>query len=146
FRWFRDFAAAQSVLASPLLFPLLVGALAIETRRALRERDLATLAPALTADVFLVVFTAVSLVRFSAPHWSAPALAPGAIVTARWALRRWPEWRAARRRLTLAALASGMVLVAAAHGLLFVIDLIPRGLAYEPEKRRVTTDNLDFAY
>src|SRR5262249_33290372 len=80
---------------------------------------------------------------FSAPHWSAPALAPGAVVTARWILRRWEAWRSARRRFAWAALALGLALSAGAHALVFLAGSVPRGLAYRPERRKLTTDSLD---
>ncbi|HMC83253.1 MAG TPA: hypothetical protein VKL61_08490, partial [Candidatus Polarisedimenticolia bacterium] len=142
-RWPAEYLGSQFLLASPLLFPLLVVALAVETRRAWREKDLATLSLALPADGFLLFFALASLWTSSAPHWSAPGIVCGALVTARWALRRWSTWSPARRLYSGAALLSGFLLVLGAHSLLLFYDRIPRGLRYD---RRISSDAVSNAF
>jgi 4-amino-4-deoxy-L-arabinose transferase-like glycosyltransferase len=138
-RWLGEFLVPQFFLVSPLLFPLLLTGLTVETRRAWRERDLATLSLALPADFFFVFFTLVALRTTSAPHWAAPAVVGGALVTARWVVRRWEEWRPAARRLTVASLLLGLGLSISLHLILLGPEKIPRGWSYN---HRVTSDAL----
>jgi hypothetical protein len=138
-RWLGEFLLPQFLLVSPLLFPLLLTGLAVETRRAWRERDLATLSLALPADLFFAFFLLVALKTTSAPHWAAPAVVGGALVTARWIVRRWGEWRPAARRLTMASLLLGLCLSLSLHLILLVPERIPRGWSYD---RRVSSDTL----
>lgn len=137
------FLVPHLLLASPILFVLLLVGLTIETRRALAERDLPTLALALPAVSFLLVFSVVALRTKSNAHWGAPAYLPGAIVTARWILRRWADWGIGRRRTVLGGLAVGAFLTVALHLVVFVHDLVPRGIRAPGFHPAISTDSLD---
>ncbi len=138
-RWLGEYLLPQFVLLSPLLFPLLMAALAVETRRALRERDVATLSLVIPADTYFLFFLLVALKAESPPHWAAPAAIAGALVTSRWVLRRQREWRPAARRFILAGLGTGLLLSVSLHSLLFIYDRLPAGWRYD---RRINTDAL----
>jgi dolichyl-phosphate-mannose-protein mannosyltransferase len=138
-RWLGEYLVPQFLLLSPLLFPLLLVGLGAETWRALRERDVATLSLALPAGTFFLFFALVALKTDSAPHWAAPAATGGALVTARWVLRRWKAWRPVGRAFVAAGLAFGLLLSAAGHSLLLHYDRIPPGWSYN---RRISSDTV----
>jgi hypothetical protein len=142
-RWLGEYLAPQFLLDSPLLFPLLTVGLALETRRAWRERDLPTLSLALPADLFLGFFALVALRTDSAPHWAAPATIGGSLVTARWILRRWKVWSGGLRSLVFVSLGVGWALTGAAHLLLLNVNHIPPGINYNS---RVGSDVLKNVY
>lgn len=137
------FLAPHLLLASPVLFVLLLVGLAVETRRALSERDLPTLALALPAVSFLLAFSVVALRTKSNAHWGAPAYLPGAIVTARWVLRRWGDWGTGRRRTVIAGIALGGLMTVALHLAVFVHDVVPRGIRAPGFPSSISTDALD---
>jgi dolichyl-phosphate-mannose-protein mannosyltransferase len=137
--WLGEYWGSQFLLVTPLLFPLFLAGVVAESRRALRERDLATLALTLPAGLYLAFFGLTALRTSSAPHWSAPAYLVAAVPSARWVLRRWSGWGTFRRGYVFAGLAVGFAFTLGAHALLFFHSSIPAGWSYN---HRVSTDAL----